>query len=150
LLLYSDQSVRRRTGPLRPDHGPFSGWYDAAGWFRKRCQRSLGARFAAALQNLSSNPSPRETQRRRESVGRVSHVRDAPPSVHPETSGGQRTARPTRYQVLAKRNHPRKCESAVMCLHDCAATAQLQRRAPRRGRSTKLRPTWKSALQCFN
>ena len=66
------------TGPLRPDHGPFSGWYDAAGWFRKRCQRSLGARFAAALQNLSSNPSPRETQRRRESVGRVPHVRDAP------------------------------------------------------------------------
>jgi len=34
-------------------------------------------------------------QRRRESVGRVPHVRDAPPSVHPETSGGQGTARPT-------------------------------------------------------
>jgi len=28
-------------------------------------------------------------------VGRVPHVRDAPPSVHPETSGGQGTARPT-------------------------------------------------------
>ena len=33
-------------------------------------------------------------QRRRESVGRVPRVRDAPPSVHPERSGGQRAAPP--------------------------------------------------------
>jgi len=35
-------------------------------------------------------------------VGRVPHVRDAPPSVHPERSGGQRTARPTNPVVTAR------------------------------------------------
>jgi len=35
-------------------------------------------------------------------VGRVPHVRDAPPSVHPERSGGQRTARPTKTVVPAR------------------------------------------------
>ena len=42
-------------------------------------------------------------------VGRVPHVRYAPPSVHPETSGGQRTARPTSDRVLTKQNPQRKC-----------------------------------------
>jgi len=35
-------------------------------------------------------------------VGRVPHVRDAPPCVHPKTFGGQRTGRPTRDRVLTK------------------------------------------------
>jgi len=53
----------------------------------------------------------------------------------PKRPAGRGLPHPTRYQVLAKRNHPRKCESAVMCLHDCAATTQLQRRAAPLGRS---------------
>ena len=39
-------------------------------------------------------------------AGRVPRVRDAPPSVHPERSGGQGTARPTRDRPLAKQNPP--------------------------------------------
>ena len=56
----------------------------------------------------------RSPQRRRESVGRVPHVRDAPPSVHPERSGGQRTARPTSDRVLTKQNPPRKSPDFVI------------------------------------
>jgi len=46
--------------------------------------------------------APISTQRRRALVGRVPRVRDAPQSVHPETSGGQRTARPTNPAVTAR------------------------------------------------
>ena len=61
--------------------------YHLPSWQAGNCpgRRRPAARMAAR----------QSAQRRRELVGRVPHVRDAPPSVHPERSGGQRTARPT-------------------------------------------------------
>jgi len=54
-----------------------------------------------------------ETLRRRVKVGRVPHVRDcAAPSVHPETSGGQGTARPTN-PVVTERAPPGRIKFCI-------------------------------------
>jgi len=81
-----------------------------------------------------------ETRRHGELVGRVPHVRDAPPCVHPKTSGGQRTAHPTKTVVLARAtlegNKSRVGRRRVG-----------QANSPARSGLHKLWPTWKSSLQ---
>jgi len=84
------------------------------------------------------------THRRRESVGRVPHVRDAPPSVHPERSGGQRTARPTRDRVFRKQRPSKKDGKR----NRTCVRLKMRRRQPQISDDavTKLNIGWKSAF----
>jgi len=113
------QRVGRARSPLRAGVGcadpasgfesgfprPYGRGYGARpSWSKKALTRSIHLDGAAA--KMAARQS---AQRRRELVGRVPHVRDAPPCVHPKTSGGQRTARPTSDRVLTKQNPQGKC-----------------------------------------
>ena len=110
LLVYRKDAQTQRVGRARSPLRAGVGHADSASGARILPSAPLRARLRRAPLLVEKSPdtlhppcghcgqdgrAPISAQRRRESVGRVLHVRDAPPSVHPETSGGQRTARPT-------------------------------------------------------